>query len=1285
MTEEKKTINPFLKTAGIILCVLAVLLTSFHLWFRNHAEEVIEDLVSARSNGKVNLKLKNFKFNYFSRKMELHNALFYTTDSIDAPVAYRFGVQKLKVEVKSLWQLVFNGKLLIDSLSLLRPDVEVIKLRENKVNEHDISVSQEMGKIYNSIRDALDFLNAGSLLIEDGSFAVINKAEPAKHPVKITHIHFRLDNPNPDLTGKNRPTVVAHNDNMVLRTHNQDIIFPDGSHRISFRNLRINVLKQSIQMDSCTIAAAKDSSRASFSLFFDTLRMATVDFGSLYRKNLIKADTVYCTKPDIKLRIAIKDEKNKNKKQPTLKQIIQPLTGNLDLGYIAILNASIDIAAEKNKLATTFKSENDNIEVTGLKINSDSSEPMSVKGFSMAIRDYETINRNRTLAFRFDSVKFNNGQFILSNFTVKTLPSRHEHDAERNYIVPRLELSNLSWDELLFNRSIKASKAVLYSPVMNYKRLRPGKTNQKVALFRDLSNIDAMMELQQLQVINGKLNMELDQRTKINLENTNMSVSSNELLGSKNIKSLQRSFNQLQFLKGVITINELKAELKNVHFTGKQDQIEADEVTVYDPSKTLSAVARNVLMNEIYYNDSTKSLSVDGFEWQQATVQLGSFPKQTKPSKSSVVLKNIAGNNTTLLIQTPEQTINTFVRSVTMDELRKPVNAKTTISGLRATGNNFNIVQRSLWIETEAFDITDKDSSLFTNACIEQRGTGSSFVAAMPLVKFIPDIQEVMKGTYRFDNITIDKPVIAFTGKSDSTTKGAVKKLEDFSVGSLILENPAVYFEKDNPVANRHIQWYGSMNNSAQNKWQFSNIISSKQARSINIDKIKVRGTDFFYSVTGGKHFSIADNTISAEAENIIVKADTDDTWNWSAKVNNLSIEKLDNTVRKSKRGIVFEGVSGQDIFISSANSSSITVLLQDNPSFTIRNNSGHYIDSSNTVRWSNLVFDQKQRSLSVDSFLFKPILPRDSFINSHPFQSDYITISTGKMTLLNTDLSYYISDSIIKAGTLIAEHPVITAYRDNLSKTFDPGHMKPLPTELVKKFPLFISLDSIYMLNGTVTYSQLEKTTGMVGVVPLTDLNARLSLVRNYDLKATDSMELNATAKLVNDISVKLVAKESYEDPLGGIRLLLNTGGTDLKKINSMLIPLISVKIKSGYADTVSMDASANEYLAFGQMNMRYKNLKIAILNKGNENTKGFKTWLINFAANTLLVKNKNTGRKGIVYFERNRDRSFFNYLVKMFFRGMANSVGLKIDKKKIKKHQRELKKSDKENRHTA
>ncbi|MEJ0105622.1 MAG: hypothetical protein WDO19_25015 [Bacteroidota bacterium] len=108
-------------------------------------------------------------------------------------------------------------------------------------------------------------------------------------------------------------------------------------------------------------------------------------------------------------------------------------------------------------------------------------------------------------------------------------------DAERSYTVPRLELNNLSWDELLFNRNIKASKAVLYYPVMNYKRIKPRNQNKRVTIFRDLGNIDAVTELQQLQVIDGQLNLQLDQRTKITLENADIIVSSNELLGSKNI------------------------------------------------------------------------------------------------------------------------------------------------------------------------------------------------------------------------------------------------------------------------------------------------------------------------------------------------------------------------------------------------------------------------------------------------------------------------------------------------------------------------------------------------------------------------------------------------------------------------------------------------------------------------------------------------------------------------------------------------------------------------------
>ncbi|MEJ0105625.1 MAG: hypothetical protein WDO19_25030 [Bacteroidota bacterium] len=57
----------------------------------------------------------------------MQNAVFYTTDSLDAPTAYQFKIYRIKVEVHSLWQLVFHGKLLIDSLTLIQPDIEAIR------------------------------------------------------------------------------------------------------------------------------------------------------------------------------------------------------------------------------------------------------------------------------------------------------------------------------------------------------------------------------------------------------------------------------------------------------------------------------------------------------------------------------------------------------------------------------------------------------------------------------------------------------------------------------------------------------------------------------------------------------------------------------------------------------------------------------------------------------------------------------------------------------------------------------------------------------------------------------------------------------------------------------------------------------------------------------------------------------------------------------------------------------------------------------------------------------
>ena len=135
-----------LKITAYILGSIVVLALCFHFWFINHAEGILENLVASRSNGKLKLHIKKFKFNWFSYDMQLRNAVFYSTDTA-ASTAYRFGVEKVNIRVKEILPLIFEKKLLIDSLGLIKPDIQVTRLKSSKsedtTSHKEVSLSHE--------------------------------------------------------------------------------------------------------------------------------------------------------------------------------------------------------------------------------------------------------------------------------------------------------------------------------------------------------------------------------------------------------------------------------------------------------------------------------------------------------------------------------------------------------------------------------------------------------------------------------------------------------------------------------------------------------------------------------------------------------------------------------------------------------------------------------------------------------------------------------------------------------------------------------------------------------------------------------------------------------------------------------------------------------------------------------------------------------------------------------------------------------------------------------------
>ncbi|MCW3116763.1 MAG: hypothetical protein JWM28_845 [Chitinophagaceae bacterium] len=435
---------------------------------------------------------------------------------------------------------------------------------------------------------------------------------------------------------------------------------------------------------------------------------------------------------------------------------------------------------------------------------------------------------------------------------------------------------------------------------------------------------------------------------------------------------------------------------------------------------------------------------------------------------------------------------------------------------------------------------------------------------------------------------------------------------------------------------------------------------------------IILRGAGFSYTGNQGKHVAVDNGEVNIETENIVLTAQPGQSWDWSALIKNVFVKNLNHFAVKNKGILTLQDVAAKNINLSSATIKNIPALLNNNNAFQLTNSGGNYVDREHIFNWDNLSFDQNSHTLSVDGLNYQPALSRDSLVAAYPYQVDYITARTGRMQLLDVDLAAYINDSILKAGRLVIEQPIITAYRD-ATKPFRHGYLKSLPTVAIRKIPPFFSLDAIELNDATVTYLQVDKKTLKTGTIPVTHLTTSLSTIRNYDLKETDSLELNAEGLLMDKIPVKLRVRESYDDSLAGFSLFLHISPAGLSILNPVLVPLVSAKLKSGWLDSLFMQVNADEYASIGEMKMNYRNLKIAVLKKGNENDKTLVTRLANFAANTFFLRHKNSKRTGAVYFERNRERSFFNYLVKMTISGIANSAGIKKDKKKIRRYQRE------------
>ncbi len=1265
-----------LKFTGFLLGILLLLLTAFHFWFVAHAKDLLEDLVESKSHGRLKMKVKKFKFSYFSKKMEIEKAVFYNTDTTTSATTYRFQVDKINLQVYALSPIIFKQQFLIDSLTLMQPDITITKMRAPARNDtgsgKDLSIPEEMGKVYHSIQEALEVLRVHRFEIENARFTLINRMRPEEKPIVLTNLFFHIDNVNVDsaqLTGKEN---FLFGENLVLRTRNQDILFPDGRHRLNFSRFRINMRKKLVEFDSCTIVATKgDSSAASFKVFFDALLLTNIDFDTLYRHEVIKADSVYCVNPQFTLDVEL-GRNDRKKKPPKLDQIIQQLTGNIQLGFVIVNNASFNITTVRNDRPSTFRSDHNNFEMQGFSIDKDAPRPLLVKSFAMAIRNYENFLGDSSYSMEFDSILFNDNRIFLSNFKLHQL---NEGRVTNSFRVPQFELRGLVWDDLVFNRHLSASGATLYRPLIDFTVTDSRRKKERQTIFNSLGRIGRVMQLNDLDIVDGQIDLILRDKTELHLNNAFVSIQSDTLFGSRRVSSMKQSVRHLNFSHGLIKTRNFSLELENARYVGDSSNLVADKITLSTVKKNISALARNVSIREIVLDDSSNRIDVNGLRWETAELKMNIPAQKGSASSPVITLQNIKGGKTQVNATIGERSISTNLKNISLTKLRVAPGKKWEASNPFLEGNSLKITDSISMLTIDSYLVGNQQPSNFQKIRYDRNNQQDSIHISVDRLSGIPDIEAIMDGSVKARDVAVWQPAahVKFSKKIKGTQNKEII-IPRVEINKISIHDPDINYSGAARRGEVKLIWDGSTPTN-NNYLELDNLRTGNAASaSLSADKLRFKLNHFTYSSATGKIFDTGEGDISAELNSVKVNHEKDHPWSWSGLITTLLAQNFQaDSLGKNMGKFSLNTAELAGLSVESATLKNPVEWLAGSPSFQLRNFTGSYQSTRNSFAWYNAHYAERAKTFSLDSFSYRPTLDHDELVASHHYQIDDFRAKTGRIVIEQVDPVAYVKDSILNIHTIKIQDAFLTDFRD-LRPPFRSGVIKPMPVQMIRKIPFNISVDSILINNATTHYSELNAKSNEIGTVPVTRMTVKFFPVRNYNLTETDSLRIQANGYLMDSIWIRLRIRESYLDSLAGFLMTVRMKPADLTVLNPVLMPLSSVKLLSGYLDTLSLRAAGKDYLAYGEMKMFYRSLKVKFLKNGNETKKSFLTSLITFVANSFVIRNKNTSRTGRVFFIRLRDRSAMNYLVKTTMSGVASSIGARGNHKILRKYKKEI-----------
>ncbi len=338
--------------------------------------------------------------------------------------------------------------------------------------------------------------------------------------------------------------------------------------------------------------------------------------------------------------------------------------------------------------------------------------------------------------------------------------------------------------------------------------------------------------------------------------------------------------------------------------------------------------------------------------------------------------------------------------------------------------------------------------------------------------------------------------------------------------------------------------------------------------------------------------------------------------------------------------------------------------------------------DSLYEISIERISYNSLKKSFLVDSLYVTPLFDTIPFFEKHYWQTDRINIFIPEVEFSDFDLERWNKKGIIHFIQIEVNRPQAYFYRD---KSFPRDSLiRPLLQGMLFKVKQPFTIDSVFVNNAYLHYSEKDVKSENPGQVYFTDFNLKAVNISNRWNKDKRTLaKIFADGRLMGKAKVELnLYFPLIKTQTNQFWFTAKSEKVDLTTLNPMTQNLSGLTIMSGKGTLDIPLVTANDTLALGSMLFKYRNFKVSLYNRTKtKKTGGISSPLINFVVNNLVLRSNNPAlfkrsRVGIVYFNRDRNKSIVNYVWKSTLSGVLSTMG--FNNKEQRKRRKEYRKQE-------